>query len=838
MPDQDGKADAHDGDFLGALAAGTRLERYELISVLGHGQFGITYLARDTELGREVAIKEYLPISLALRQGGTTVAPRSSALKADFIWGRERFLEEARTLATFDHVPGVVHAHDFMEANGTAYMVMALVRGETLEERLKRDGPLPGPIVERVFGQLLDGLAEVHKAGFLHRDIKPANIILDAQNNPTLIDFGAARISLADRTAAMTAIYTPRYAAVEQEDSDGKLGPWTDIYCLSATLYHAITGKSPPRAITRALKDTYKPLVELAPAGFARRVLAAIDWGLALAPDDRPQSIAAWRLALTNAEASPRPAPDGTPADDDGNATIVGPRRPPPAASKPGAAAPVTGAPVSGAPVSGASAPVPPGVLPPGAAASRPAARRRTVLIAAIGLALILLPAGAYWAFKPGLLSQASGDPKSGPTAAPEAEAELRHKAEGEAGLGADASRRPQAEATQQAQPEAAAEAVKRNTEAAARQEGESETPAIGAEQKADDEALRKAQLTSKKAPGATAATAIATMGPRAADKDRPVKDIDRVKARGMLLCGVSPGIPGFSAQSSQGKWTGFDIDMCRAVAAAIFGDAGKVKFVPTTAQLRFISLLSGDVDMLARATIWTLMRDAALGFDFVGINYYDGQAFMVNKRLGAKSAKDLNGASICVQPGTTIEQNLVEYFRANDMTFRPVVIEKLEEVGAAFFAGDCDALTYDASSLYSTRARAANPDDYVILPEIISKDPQGVAVRHSYNQFADIVRWTLRAMLEAEEYGITSENVDEMLKSEHPTIQRILGVTPGMGKALGVDDRWVYNIVKQVGNYGESFERNLGQGSPLKIDRGLNNLWTKGGLQYAAPIR
>ncbi len=290
--------------------------------------------------------------------------------------------------------------------------------------------------------------------------------------------------------------------------------------------------------------------------------------------------------------------------------------------------------------------------------------------------------------------------------------------------------------------------------------------------------------------------------------------------------------------QSSQGKWTGLDIDTCRAVAAAIFGDADKVKFVPTATQLRFISLLSGDIDMLARATVWTLTRDAALGFDFVGINYYDGQAFMVSKRLGVKSAKELNGATICVHHGTTTELNLVEYFRANNMTFKPVVIEKVEEVGAAFFAGRCDVLTYDASSLSSTRAHAPRPDDYVILPEIISKEPQGVAVRHSYNRFADVVRWTLRAMIEAEEFGITSQNVDEMLLSEHPTIKRILGVTPGMGKALGVDDKWVYDIVKQVGNYGEMFERNLGQGSPLKIERGLNNLWTKGGLQYAPPIR
>ena len=244
---------------------------------------------------------------------------------------------------------------------------------------------------------------------------------------------------------------------------------------------------------------------------------------------------------------------------------------------------------------------------------------------------------------------------------------------------------------------------------------------------------------------------------------------------------------------------------------------------------------------MLARNTTWTLTRDTALGFDFTGVNYYDGQGFMVNKKLGVKSAKELNGATVCVQPGTTTELNLADYFRANKMTFKPVVIEKVEEVRAAFFAGRCDVYTTDASGLYSTRAptrRAASPDDYIILPEIISKEPLAPAVRHGDNQFADIVRWSLYAMIEAEEYGITSKNVDEMLKSDNPTIKRILGVTPGMGKALGVDEKWVYNIVKQVGNYGESFERNVGMGSPLKIDRGLNKLWTQGGLQYAPPIR
>ncbi|MDB5487072.1 MAG: amino acid-binding periplasmic protein [Reyranella sp.] len=316
-------------------------------------------------------------------------------------------------------------------------------------------------------------------------------------------------------------------------------------------------------------------------------------------------------------------------------------------------------------------------------------------------------------------------------------------------------------------------------------------------------------------------------------------KDLDAIKARGSLICGVSTGVAGFAAADSQGKWTGIDVDVCRAVAAAIFGDADKVKFVPTTAQQRFTALQSGEVDLLVRTTTYTLTRDTALGFDFTGINYYDGQGFMVNKKLGVKSAKELNGATVCVQPGTTTELNLADYFRANKMTFKPVVIEKIEEVRAAFFAGRCDVFTTDASGLYATRAaNAPTPDDYIILPEIISKEPLGPVVRHGDNQFADIVRWAFYAMVEAEEYGITSKNVDEMLKSDNPSIKRILGVTPGMGKALGVDEKWVYNIIKQVGNYGEIFDRHVGTGSPLKVERGQNALWTKGGLQYAPPIR
>ena len=319
-------------------------------------------------------------------------------------------------------------------------------------------------------------------------------------------------------------------------------------------------------------------------------------------------------------------------------------------------------------------------------------------------------------------------------------------------------------------------------------------------------------------------------------------KDLDAVKARGQLICGINTGVAGFAQQDDKGKWTGLDVDVCRAVSAAIFGDAEKVKYVPTTAQQRFTALQSGEVDVLSRNTTYTLTRDTALGLEFTGINYYDGQGFMVPKKLGVKSAKELNGATICVQPGTTTELNLADYFRANKMTFKPVVIEKVDEIRAAFFSGRCDVYTTDASSLAATRAANVPPpqtiDDYVILPEIISKEPLGPVVRHGDNQFGDIVRWALYAMIEAEEAGITSKNVDEMLKSDNPSIKRILGVTPGMGKALGVDEKWVYNIVKQVGNYGESFDRNVGMGSPLKIARGQNALWTQGGLQYSPPIR
>jgi general L-amino acid transport system substrate-binding protein len=319
-------------------------------------------------------------------------------------------------------------------------------------------------------------------------------------------------------------------------------------------------------------------------------------------------------------------------------------------------------------------------------------------------------------------------------------------------------------------------------------------------------------------------------------------KDLDAIKARGQLICGIMEGTAGFAMPDSQGKWTGLDVDVCRAIAAAMFGDSEKVKYTPLTSQQRFTALQSGEVDILSNNTTWTLTRDTALGLDFGAVTYYDGQGFLVNKKLGVKNAKELNGATVCVAPGTTTELNLADYFRANKMSFKPVVIEKVEEVRAAFFGGRCDVYTNDSSSLYATRAAnvppPSKPEDFIILPEIISKEPLAPAFRHGDNQFGDIVRWSQFGMIEAEEYGINSKNVDDMLKSDNPSIKRLLGVTPGIGKALGVDEKWLYNIIKQVGNYGESFERNVGTNTPLKIDRGLNKLWKDGGLQYSPPVR
>ena len=313
----------------------------------------------------------------------------------------------------------------------------------------------------------------------------------------------------------------------------------------------------------------------------------------------------------------------------------------------------------------------------------------------------------------------------------------------------------------------------------------------------------------------------------------------DAVKTKGFVQCAVNTGLSGFSFADSQGKWTGLDVDLCRAIAAAMFGDSEKTKFTPTTAQQRFVALQSGEVDVITRNATQTLLRDTQLGFNFAGVNFYDGQGFLVPVKSGIKSAKELNGATICVQPGTTTELNLADYFRKNKMTFKPVLIEKLDELLQAYAAGRCDSYTTDASGLAAVRAgQLSGKGEHVILPERISKEPLGPIVRHGDDQWLDLVKWSFMAMIEAEEFGITSKNVDEMLKSDDPAIKRLLGVTPGYGKAIGVDEKWVYNIIKQVGNYAESFERNVGVNTPLKLERGLNDLWTKGGLMYSIPFR
>src|SRR4029453_15597282 len=437
------KADAKPNELRGTLPAGTRLRNYELLSVLGHGGFGITYYAKDTTLGREVAVKEYLPTTLALRENGTTVVPRSTQLAEDFIWGRERFLEEARILATLEGAPAVVRVYDFLEANGTAYMIMGLARGDTLEQRLKRDGKLAPAITQRMLDRLLDGLDAVHKTGFLHRDVKPANVILDANNNPTLIDFGASRSSMADRTAAMTAIFTPRYAAAEQLTSD-KQGPWTDIYGLSATLYHAITGKAPPSSLERALNDAYEPLARLSPEGYAPGILQGIDVGLTVRAKDRPQSIAEWRdiLSSTGGQVGdetvlerPNPRPKPKPAPPPVAPTVS--RRPSPAAVAAASAAASLASRLRSAFAEAFAS-----------ARSAFAGMNRITLYGGAVAAILVGVAGGYLIFPPppapvqDLKAAALSD-------AAKAEAEARQKAE------AEAAQRAEAEAKQQAEAEA-----------------------------------------------------------------------------------------------------------------------------------------------------------------------------------------------------------------------------------------------------------------------------------------------------------------------------------------------------------------------------------------------
>lgn len=312
----------------------------------------------------------------------------------------------------------------------------------------------------------------------------------------------------------------------------------------------------------------------------------------------------------------------------------------------------------------------------------------------------------------------------------------------------------------------------------------------------------------------------------------------DAVKQKGFVQCGVTTGVAGFSNPDSKGVWTGIDVDMCKAIAAAMFNDAEAFKVTPLSAVQRFTALQSGEIDVLTRNTTQTLTRDTTLGLVGTGVNFYDGQGVMVKKDLGIKGAKELDGATICVQPGTTTELNLADWFRANNITFKPVVIEKLDEIVRAFVAGRCDAFTTDKSQLAGVRTTLENPNAYEILPDTFSKEPLGPMVRQGDDAWFNVVRWTLYAMIEAEEYGITSKNAQEMLKSSDPNVQRILGTTPGMGKNLGLSNEWAFSVVSQVGNYGETFERNVGADSPLKLQRGLNATWRDGGLMYGWPIR
>ena len=331
---------------------------------------------------------------------------------------------------------------------------------------------------------------------------------------------------------------------------------------------------------------------------------------------------------------------------------------------------------------------------------------------------------------------------------------------------------------------------------------------------------------------GAVLALAAATFGQVQADT------LESVKERGYLQCGVTTGLPGFSSPDEKGNWTGIDVDVCRSMAAAVLGDAAKVKFVPLTAKERFTALQSGEIDVLSRNTTWTQSRDTSLGLNFVGVNYYDGQGFMVSKNLGVSSAKELDGATVCIQAGTTTELNLADYFRESGMTFEPVVFDTSAQSVQGFETGRCDVLTSDQSQLYALRTKLAKPKNAVVLPEVISKEPLGPVVRQGDDLWLNIARWSLFALINAEELGLTTENVEKMQTSKDPAIARFVGKTGTAGKPLSLNDDWAYQIVKQVGNYSEVFERNVGSKSPLLIDRGLNALWKDGGIVYAPPFR
>jgi general L-amino acid transport system substrate-binding protein len=338
-----------------------------------------------------------------------------------------------------------------------------------------------------------------------------------------------------------------------------------------------------------------------------------------------------------------------------------------------------------------------------------------------------------------------------------------------------------------------------------------------------------------KLALGAAAAVAVLAAAPAHAGKT-----LDQIKQRGQLVCGVHVGLAGFSQADSSGNWSGLDVDVCRAIAAAVLGDANKIKWVPLTAQQRFTALQSGEIDILSRNTTWTMSRDASLGLNFTNTTYYDGQGFMVPTKANVKSAKQLKGATICVQSGTTTEKNLTDFSRANQLNIKPVVFEQEEAAVGAYFSGRCIAYTTDASGLASVRNKQAkDPKEHVILPELISKEPLTPAVRRGDDEWFAIAKWVIFGLIEAEEYGITKDNVDKMLgESTDPVVLRILGKSEDTGKLIGLDKEWMVRALKAVGNYGEIFERNVGPKTPLNLPRGLNNLWSNGGLMYAPPIR